>query len=391
MSGSMPIIEVETSPVRYIEEEKSLNTSDLIFKEWEEFQSNIIESLNNDQQLNIEKSSLCLSKSLSSKIHFTSNSHCKGCKKVKTFLENYYLNDNNEFLVYSGENKGTVIKLFSIKHIDTYLDYDSENLTTENPFINYILISCVLNNLLINYPTKISFLWGYICRDKFNVLVNSKVMKSMREISLKSKFSKSSPLSSIYNRLNFDISTQIFNQLVCLCHYHKGYSFSHGEPSYAYINFNVEPVSFTYRNIKLNSQLMLCISPSIYSSITYKHRRIYKKDKNVFGEMVEYQNKEWFKIGNRGEKFIEMRRNGIYKYFDFDFIMFFASLIIDKSFPIDEILKHWKDIWKTEEYEKIMKDLKTIKTNNFDNIFGVLKNYHMKFKCLDKTIENLDI
>lgn len=381
---SMPVVRVETTPIRYIEEEdKRINTADLIFDEWEKDKEYVINQLKNEFMINIESSTICSSESLSLDEHFMINGTCKGCKKIKTFLEDYTLPENKEFTVYSGKNKGMIIKMFSLKNIDIMIDYTSKFVKIRNPFMNYMIISCILDRALFDYPSKIPYLYSYICKDTFNILVNSKRMKSIREISLKSKFSKSSPLSSVYNRIHLDISIQIFKQLVALCYHHKGLEFSHGEPSYSYINFSIEPVNFTYCGIKINSQLMLCISPSTKSCINFYGRRVCKKD-NTYLEMVEYKDKECFKIGNRGDKFLRSRNAGIYKFFDFDFIMFFAALIVDKSFSKEHIIDYWEGIWKKSEYVKLMNELKNVKINNFDNLFKILKNYHMKFNCLNE-------
>ena len=387
---SMPVVRVETTPIRYIEEDvKTVNTADLIFDEWEINKNHILNKLRHEFDINLETSIICSSESLKLDDHFMVNGACKGCSKIKTFLEDYVLPENREFTVYSGRNKGMVVRMFSLKNVDTSIQYTPKSIKMNNSFMNYMIVSCILDKALQDYPSEIAYLSSYICKDTFNILVNSKRMKSLREISLKSKFSKSSPLSSVYNRIHLDISIQIFKQLVALCYHHKGLEFSHGEPSYSYINFSIEPVNFTYCGIKINSQLMLCISPSTKSCINYDGRRVCRND-NTYLEMVEYKDKEWFKIGNRGDKFLRSRNAGIYKFFDFDFIMFFAALIVDKSFSKDHIIDYWEGIWKKTEYVKLMNELKNVKINNFDNLFKILKNYHMKFKCLNEVKEGLN-
>ena len=46
-------------------------------------------------------------------------------------------------------------------------------------------------------------------------------------------------------------------------------------------------------------------------------------------------------------------------------------------------MKIWKLLWKTDEYDSIMKDISEIKYNTFDSIFLVIKKYHIRFDALE--------
>ena len=59
------------------------------------------------------------------------------------------------------------------------------------------MVSCIMETLLLNknYPSFVPYLWSYICNDTFNIIINIKHMKTLKEISLNPILSKSSPLA----------------------------------------------------------------------------------------------------------------------------------------------------------------------------------------------------
>ena len=165
------------------------------------------------------------------------------------------------------------------------------------------------------------------------------------------------------------------------------------------MNFSPYKANFTFQGIKVNSQITLNISPSTKSSIDYNNVRysLYKENK-VFVDIPleskdigldnlyysgEYERHrvEYYKIGNQSEKFKQSLINGNYFFESFDCIMFLSSLVSDKSFydtfKDSKYLSIWRNFWKPEEYDSLMKKLLKSKSN-FTSIFDIVKNYHMR-------------
>tara|TARA_R110002110_G_scaffold347315_1_gene557469 strand:+ start:281 stop:514 length:234 start_codon:yes stop_codon:yes gene_type:complete len=67
--------------------------------------------------------------------------------------------------------------------------------------------------------------------------------------------------------------------------------------------------------------------------------------------------------------------------------MFFTALISDRYFyrtvkKHGKIMQLWKSLWKDEEYKLIMKDINNNDTNNYENIFNIVKKYHLREDAL---------
>ena len=233
-------------------------------------------------------------------------------------------------------------------------------------------------------------------------------MRTLKEISQNPSLAKNSPLAkkTIYNNLNEKIVKDIFLQLTVLCYFYSKYKFNHGEPSINYINFSPSSVNFVFQDIHIVSKIKLVLCPSTHSSITYNNTRYYYyKDKDL-KDTIYIENKDigldeqnysgdynkhrivYYKIGNCSAKFLESKTySGNTNFQSFDFIIFFASLITDKyyfdSFKENpKLLYIWKKLWKKDEYDRIMKDLKSIQRNNFLNVFNVVKKYYVREDAL---------
>ena len=46
----------------------------------------------------------------------------------------------------------------------------------------------------------------------------------------------------------------------------------------------------------------------------------------------------------------------------------------------------WKSLWKRDEYDKLFKDLSSVKRNNFHTIFNIVKRYYMRVDALNFTM-----
>ena len=399
---SLPKIKHQTPNISVFESHPDKEKSDVIFEQWKILKEGIFQQLNDDS-IDILRSNNCMNKSLLSKNRLLQAENCHGCKIVKQFMEDFYVEDNKEIKVQTGENRDSTIKIFSYNNTDLSLSHKDGNTTTLNPFLNYVIISCIMEKLLIskNYPSYIPYLWSYVCNQTFNILINIKHMKTLKEITLNPSLAKSSPLARtmVHNVLTEKIMKDIFIQLVLLCYFYSRYRLSHGEPSIHYINFSPHKANFTFQGINVNSQITLNISPSTKSSIDYKDVRyslnkikkrfidlpIESKDIGLdnlyYSGDYEKHRVEYYKIGNQSEKFKQGVISGNYMFESFDCIMFLSSLVSDKSFydtfKDSKFLSIWKNLWKPEEYESLMKKLTTSKSS-FEPIFHIVKNYHIR-------------
>jgi hypothetical protein len=404
---SLPIVKHQTPHISDFEISSDKEKADVIFEQWKLLREDVLKQVKERNIINILKSDKCMNKSLTSKNRLLQSENCYGCSVVKNFMDEFYINENKEICVQTGENRNSVIKIFSYNNTDTTMKYKNENCNTSNPFLNYVVISCILEKVLKNknYPSYIPYLWSFICNQTFNILINIKHMKTLKEISLNPSLSKSSPLAktTVHNILNEKIMRDIFMQLILLCYFYSKYKFSHGEPSINYLNFSPYKANFTFQGIKVNSQITLNISPSTKSSVCYDDIRYgLRKTTEIFNELpieskdigldnlywsgdYEKHRIEYYKIGNQSEKFRRSLTNGYYFYPSFDCIMFLSSLVSDKSFyeafRDSKYLSIWKNLWKPEEYDSLMKKLIASKSD-FDSIFNIVKNYHMRKNTL---------
>jgi len=403
---SLPSIKYQTPNIGSFEIPSDKDKSDVIFEHWEVIKNGIIEELQNDN-IDILTSKNCMNKSLLSKNRLLKSENCHGCKLVKQFMEEFYIDETKEIKIQTGDNRNSVIKIFSYNNIDKSLQHTGKTTRTTNPFLNYVVVSCIMQKLLTdkNYPSFIPYLWSYTCNETFNILINIKHMKTLKEITMNPSLAKSSPLarSTVHNVLNEKIMRDIFIQLVLLCYFFSRYRYSHGEPSINYINFSPRKANFAFQGIKVSSQITLNISPSTKSSIDYKDRRygLNKTDRKYLDLPIEskdigldnlyysgeYENHriEYYKIGNQYQKYKELMVNGNYLFESFDCIMFLSSLMSDTSFydtfKDSKFLSIWKNLWKIEEYDSLMKNLTTSKSS-FSEIFNIVKNYHIRQDAL---------
>jgi hypothetical protein len=65
-----------------------------------------------------------------------------------------------------------------------------------------------------------------------------------------------------------------------------------------------------------------------------------------------------------------------------------VSLIKNKYFyetfkTSPELYLSWKLLWKTGEFDDLMRDIENMKKNNYVNIFNTIKKYHIRFDALN--------
>jgi hypothetical protein len=268
----------------------NLVTSDDIFDSWRTLRLQIADDTDNIR--NIYQSRVCMSNSLTSTNFFTQRECCCGCSTLKTLMTSYFLNDQREIKVLSGKKKGTVLKIFSRENIDmTIVDGG----ISVNPFMNYVLVSCIMKKIIEvkSYPVKIPYEWSYVCKGKFNIVLDATNVSSIKDISRLKKLTNSSPLArkTVYNPISSKTVASIFKQIALLTHFYGMYQYTHGEPSITYITFNPSPIKFSYNNKHVDSSLKVSISPSVYSSIVYKNTKFALK-KNIHKYLKTYENKD---------------------------------------------------------------------------------------------------
>lgn len=386
----------------------NLVTTDQIFNSWHAFREQIIEDANNACKL--YRSDVCMSNSLTSTNFFTQRECCSGCNTLKTLMTSFFLNEQREISVASGVKKGTLLKVFSRDNVDTTVMDDG---ISHNPFMNYVIVSCIMKKILQikSYPVNIPFEWAYICKDKFNIILDVTNISSIKDISTLKHLTNTSPLArkTIYNPISKDIIATIFKQTALLCHFYSKYKFSHGEPSITYISLNPLTTRFTYSNIHVDSPIKVSVSPSMYSSIVYRNTRFAlrkntdkyiktyeNRDVNIIGSKYsgDYKNHRviYIKIGNKSEQFLKNLSNGYCEIRSFDFVMFISSLMVNRQFmtsfkdcPYVDI---WKNIWRACDYHDLSVALSAIKTNSFKNVFDVVKQYYFRVDSLEYALSN---
>lgn len=357
---------------------KSKQCIDNIFVEWECYNETTVKDIK-EGKISILQTSKCEAKSLSNRNGFIQRDCCKGCLMLKTMMDNFYLNKDKEILIQAGKQKGSILKVFS-----------SNNNIGYSPFINYVVVSCILKNIFKEkyHPGKIPYKWAYCCNNNVNVIVNKDNMRNI-------KHKKS---------LSVDIQ-KLLVQLILLCHFYSLYEFKHGEPSIEYLNLRFCKIGYAFDNVSVQDNKQLIIPPSVYSSITYKGKRYWYKSRETITTLPlenrdvgitayrpdsEYADHRviYNKIGNEGLKFKHYNRECMtYDFKSFDFIMFFTSIMADTEYyRLAQKNKHvmymWKQIWKEEEYDSLIKELHNNIINNYNNLLPIVSKYYVRNNTL---------
>ena len=391
---------------------------DKLFEQWEKEIDNNLNYLEDDS-ISVLRSDRCMSKSLTNKKLFTRSVICTGCNTLNRLNYDFYVSSSKEIKLQSGKNTGDTIRIYSHKNTDTGIIKKDNKVFTRNPFANYIMVSSILYTVTKkkNYPFNVPYVWSYICNDNFNIVLNMKYMKTLREISLNPILSKNSPLAkkSIINTLNEKIVKDIFIQLTLLLFFLSKFEFSHGEPSINYITFSPHGCNFIFQKINVRSKISLLICPSTKSSITYNKKRIFYSKNSQINTQGVFENRDvglnkssysgvyenhriiYNHIGNKYKNLLNLYSNEGKYIKSFDFIMFLTSLIADTSYfesfkDEPKLMYIWKSLWHPSSYENLMKDIEKLKKNNFLSIFDVVKKYYFRDDALDfamKTIYEL--
>lgn len=413
-------------------------TTDQIFKIFKNNNDDILKSLLENNKNILEKDPSCRCFSMVRKKNNYSRK-CKGCQIICRLIKTNYL-ESKEIEIFSGRYKNLYLFiepyvftkeiLYERKElVDKILSYFSYNLRnlesydtnisyykTENNEYNYLINSIIMNSNLKEekLPLYNNFLWGFVCNSTFTLIKKISIFRNLDQLCSSPYYSNySSPiLSSQERKLSKSTVYMILKQLVFLLKTLSKYHFIHGEPSVKSISYVSEKIVIKDETFPL--KIIMNLSP--FSSQNYKGKRYFCKSDNKFLNLgVPFQKIDvhingsksyfihynilnhydeisilYYKIGNRSKIFSKMRNDyGIpICYKSFDLICFLISFIKDEYFfktfkECEKLMKIWKFLWKTDEYESLMIDIEELETNSFEEIFNIIKKYHIRFDALE--------
>lgn len=382
----------------------------------------------------------CLTKGLSVIDNIIRHQKCQGCRLISSLFKQDILKDkikilygrkkNNILLVNRSKHDvfkivyndfpNAVLEIYNKKMSRLYSEEKHTNLTefyeVSNPLLNLAVINIILKNLMRekNYPTGNNFSNFFVCNNTLNY------------------FNFKYDIDHINELYHFEKETcrKILIQIIIFFKFFSSYYFLHNQPSIEFLKFDIELINFSIENdgkeFNIISPVVVYIEPSKYSSISLfnkdKVKRYYQENKytkkisdlpfedydiDVNGSknynlnnfeieyMENYLNKRifFYKIGNRVEDFMELRRHhGIpLASKSFDIVCFLISLLLNTRF-YENFMKNyksliiWKGLWKKEEYELLMKEMELYRSNelnNFDSILNIVKKYYIRFDALD--------
>ena len=374
------------------------------------------------------------------------NQRCKGCQ-ILYRLRKGNLQNPNEIEIYSGSKKGSK---FLLEKYDFFKDDYLENLETEeisisvfkslnpvffhcskkisyfnieNSKVNYITQSLIYNQIMKQENLELynNYIWSFICGNKIHLIHQKSNIPDLKELS-------GNPLFSIFHSPNRDIEKfktngiskivvlAILKQLIFTYKILGKYHFIHSKPGKEFYHFSPEPVTIN----KETFPLKLIIECHSYTATSYQGKRFYCSSVGNFHhhgiplESIDvdvngttsfcnnknfpsrYNNKRilFYKIGKRSEVFLKIRNHhGIpICYQSFDFVMFLISLVIQEEFYVFKEMKEyklWKGLWKLEEYPELENKLFALEKNNFENIYNIVKDFHIRFDAHEFFFQSL--
>ena len=413
-------------------------TTDQIFKIFKNNNSDILEMIIKNNKNIIENDTSCRCFSMRRKKNNYSRK-CKGCQIISRLIKTNYLN-SDEIEIFSGRNKNMFVQIYTgdlikevnynrKKIVDKILYYFFSNLkrlesynininhySTENKEYNYIINSIIMNTILKEekLPIYNNFLWGFTCNTTITLMRKLSVFRNLEQLCGSPYYSNySSPiLSSQERKLSKNTVYMIIKQLVFLLKTLSKHHFVHGDPCIDYISYASEKLTILDETFPLK----IVLDVSCKTSQNYSDKRYFfnidnrylnfgvpfeKIDVHINGSknyfihyniLSKYDQISilYYKIGNRSKIFNKIRNEyGIpVCYKSFDLVCFLTSFVKDKYFfntfnECDRLVKIWKLLWKTDEYDLIMKDIEELEENTYDAIFSVIKKYHIRFDAIE--------
>ena len=412
-------------------------TTDQIFKIFKNNNNDIIEELIKNDKNIIEKDNNCRCFSMRNK-NFCYSRKCKGCQIISRLIKTNYL-QKNEIEIFSGRNKNSFITVKNYmyynsnyvleKDCNNFLVYVSNSLknienhelstvfyNTHDLNYNYIINSIIKNLILKKEKLHLydNFLWSFVCSSFTTIMRKKSTYKNLNDLCKSPYYSNySSPYLNAEQerKLSKNTVNSIVKQLVYYFNIIKDYYFIHGEPSIKYISFSNEKTVISGET----HILKIILDSSPFSSINYQGRRYFFNEERIINFGIPLENIQvfingsrnyldhskinreydnisilFYKIGNKAANFIKIRNNYSLPicYKSFDFVCFMVSLIKDKYFyttfvECDNLFTLWKNLWRREDYENLMKDIMDMKKNNFANILNIIRKYYIRFDAID--------
>lgn len=415
--------------------------ADNIFKFFKEENKKLFVKLKNlSDDIEFKGDNTCLRKGLTVVDNIIRHQKCLGCKLISSLFKDDIIGDkikilvgkkkNYTLLVYKSQNdtfkisqnylSNSLLELYNQKIGKLYTEEQHTEAVNfyevSNPILNLAVINTVLTNLMIekNYPIVNNYLYFYPCNNRLSYFSFKYDIETLKE------------LTTIPNHFEKETCRKILIQIIIFFKFFSSYYFLHNQPSIEFLKFDIDLLNFAIEDKVILSPIAVFIEPSVYSSITMfdknKVNRFYCQNKHnktlsdlpfedfdidINGSknynpksfdieyIEEYQEKRifFYKIGNRVEDFLEMRR---YKGIplaskSFDIVCFLVSLLLDSAYyenfmKIYKSLIIWKGLWKKDQYEDLMKELEKwrgTKFNNFELIIMIVKKYYIRFDALE--------
>jgi len=415
--------------------------ADNIFKIFRECNQNFYQQLKNiEKNIELRGDNTCLRKGLTVVDNIIRHQKCKGCNYISRFFKDDIIDEKIKILVGKKKNfillvnksqpdifkiencpsSNSLLNLYNKKIIKFYREEHHTELVdffqTTNKFLNLAIINIILSNLMRekNYPTGNNFVYYYICNNVFNYFSFKHDIENLKE------------LAAIPNHLEKETCKKILIQIIIFFKFFSSYYFLHNQPSIEFLKFDIELINFAIDNKIIVSPITVYIEPSFFSSISLFNQKSVKrffnqnnyqkqfsdlpfedydidfngsKSYNINNLDIEYvegyleKRIFFYKIGNRDEDFLEMRRHkGIpLAAKSFDIVCFLVSLLLNQNYYENYIKNYrsliiWKGLWKKEDYDNLMKDMENWrdnKYNNFQLVFLIVKKYYIRFDALE--------
>jgi len=312
--------------------------------------------------------------------------------------------------------------------LDSHVKENIYYYITRNKYLNLALIYNIMQTIgkAKNFPSCPQFLTFFTCRDKIALLYTKHEINEIKELLNNPLFiSQTSPTArkKKNNYLTSNVIEDIWKQLTIFFLFYQKFYFCHNQANIEFLKIDCELNNFIFMGKEIISPIKLYISPSFYSAINMYHseediwaRFNYhryegrhatnlveswyigwdgedKIERKIFAHSLPDFEKGkimYYLLGKEADKFLYFRRNegSMIMYKSFDILCFLVSLMIEDYIFVSvknskKLNSIWTDLWLKEELEELEEDIKNIKKNNFDNVFALVRNYHLRVDALD--------
>ena len=432
---------------------RCLNCDQILFR-WKKSNRETYDKVRNNLGNNLKLFSIfrsCLRDSLTKYSLLTKDQKCLGCHYLsimiktntleKKIIEICYGKYKGKSILISKENfiDNELVPCSIIKNISNRLSeqlstyykeefYNLDNIyyySTNNKYENLYLVSCILQKIytIKELPFDSCFLWGFVCKDKINMLTLKQDFESFEEIA-------DNPLYEEDGVVSENIIVGIVNQLIINLSFLSSFYFTHNEPIVKYLKFSSEATEFSVSDKSFVSSIKLHLIPSFNSSVS-----IYNKDDNTWGRfhyknreppknfslpvesfiahcngttsynnskkhvymLKDYQKKRIvsYKIGTSGSNFLKARIQYGCTIFhkSFDAVCFLISMMLEENcYQVIMKMKWWKGLWKNSEYESLMEWLEKYREENkkqFQDVYKIVRSFYIRLDALEYLVDNI--